>query len=113
MRRNAEPRSIVRQIPVSDVFALIEQVDEPPQKKRYSFGHLPENILTCMNVVQVEDVRHEQMSDHLLAKKMSAILHAFTKAQHVGTAFLEILFGKFHYRVLKQRHMPDDAVVAA
>ena len=66
-----------------------------------------------MNVVQVEDVRHEQMSDHLLVKKMSAILHAFTKAQHVGTAFPEILFGKFHYRVLKQRHMPDDAVVAA
>ena len=56
--RDAKAGGVVGDVPVPDVFAVVEQSDELLQQPGGMFGHLPGCLPACMDVVQVEDMRH-------------------------------------------------------
>ena len=56
--RDAKAGGVVGNIPVPNVFAVVEQSDELLQQPGGMFGHLPGCLPACMDVVQVEDMRH-------------------------------------------------------
>lgn len=56
--RDAKAGGVVGNIPVPNIFAVVEQSDELLQQPGGMFGHLPGCLPACMDVVQVEDMRH-------------------------------------------------------
>ena len=55
----------------------------------------------------------EQAAQQLFPEKMLFLLHAHTEVLHGGFARPEVTGGKFHYGILQERQMPDDAGIAA
>ena len=112
--RDAEAGGIIRNIPVPDVFAVVKQFDELLQQPGGMFRHLPGRLSACMDVIQVEDMRHQQVAQHLFAEQVRlAVGQSFAEPFQVIPALPEVVRGKLHHRVLQQAQMPDDAVIVA
>ena len=57
-------------------------------------------------------MRQEQVPQHLLAEGMAHFGQAFADEEHAFEADVEIMFREVHHRVLQERHVPNDAIVA-
>ena len=113
MRGDAQKRSEIRQVTATKMFASVEQLNEALQELPRPFGNRFRATFPRVDVIQIEDVRHQQMFQQLPAKQVSLLLQPPAQTDKVVPAPAEIGRGELHHRILQQRQMPDDTIIAA
>ena len=113
VRGYAELGGVVRKAAVLDVFLMVEQLDEPPQQVAVAFRQVVSGPAFGMNVVQVKNMRQQQVAHHFFPKPMPILGKAFADAQQVLHANAVVMGREPHHRIHQQRQMPYDAIVAA